>query len=82
MEIVMPYVSVHIDLDEFDEDDLVQELESRGYRVSKAHEPATLVDLEHVDLEHVEHLALCGLIADARNEALELVGKAIGRPIH
>ena len=77
MEIVMPYVSACIDLDEFDEDDLVQELESRGYRVSKAHEPATLGDLEHV-----EHLALCGLIADAQNEALELVGKAIGRPIH
>ena len=76
MEIVMPYVSVHIDLDEFDDDELVEELEIRGYRVSKAHEPATLGDLEHV-----EHLALCGLIDDARNEALELVGKEIGRPI-
>ena len=73
----MPYVSVHIDFDEFDEDDLVQELESRGYRVSKTNDAEALVDLEHV-----EHLALCGLIADARNEALELVGKAIGRPIH
>ena len=77
MEIVMPFVSVHIDFDEFGEDELVEELETRGYRVSKAHEPATLGDLKHV-----EHLALCGLIADARNEALELVGKAIGRPIH
>lgn len=73
----MPYVSVQMDLDEFDEDDLVEELESRGYRVSKANDQATLDDLEHV-----EHLALCGLISDARNEALELVGKAIGRPIH
>ena len=77
MEIVMPFVSVHIDFDEFGEDELVEELEIRGYRVSKAHKPATLGGLEHV-----EHLALCGLIADARNEALELVGKAIGRPIH
>ena len=77
MEIVMPYVSVHIDLDEFDEDDLVQELESRGYRVSKTNDTKALGDLEYV-----EHLALCGLIADARNEALELVGKAIGRPLH
>jgi hypothetical protein len=77
MEIVMPYVSVHIDFDEFDEDDLVQELESRGYRVSKTTDTEALGDLDHV-----EHLALCGLIADARNEALELVGKAIGRPIH
>ena len=77
MEIVMPYVSAHIDFDEFDEDDLVQELESRGYRVSKTNDTEAFGDLEHV-----EHLALCGLIADARNEALELVGKAIGRPIH
>ena len=77
MEIVMPYVSVDIDLDEFDEDDLVQELESRGYRVSKTNGTEALGDLEHV-----KHLVLCGLIADARNEALELVGKAIGRPIH
>ena len=73
----MPYVSVHIDLDEFDDDELVKELETRGYSVSKAQEPAALGDLEHI-----KHLALCGLIADARNEALELVGKAIGRPIH
>ena len=77
MEIVMPSVSVDIDLDEFDEDDLVQELESRGYRVSKTNGTEALGDLERV-----KHLALCGLIADARNEALELVGKAIGRPIH
>ena len=73
----MPYVSVHIDLDEFDDDDLVRELESRGYRVSKTNGTEALGDLEHV-----EHLALCGLIADARNEALEIVSKAIGRPIH
>ena len=77
MEIVMPFVSVHIDFDEFGEDELVEELEIRGYSVSKAQEPATLGDLEHI-----KQLALCGLIADARNEALELVGKAIGRPIH
>lgn len=73
----MPYVSVHMDLDEFDEDDLVQELESRGYRVSKTNDTEALGYFDHV-----EHLALCGLIADARNEALKLVGKAIGRPIH
>ena len=77
MEIVMPFVSVHIDFDEFDDDELVKELEIRGFRVSKAYEPATLSGLEHI-----EHLAICGLIDDARNEALKLVGKAIGRPIH
>ena len=83
----MPFVSVHIDFDEFGEDELVEELESRGYRVSKTNGTEALGDLDHVerlalgDLAHVKHLALCGLIADARNEALELVGKAIGRPI-
>ena len=72
----MPLVSVHIDFDEFDDDELVKELEIRGFRVSKAQEPATLGDLEHI-----KRLALCGLLADAQNEALELVEKAIGRPI-
>ena len=29
----MAYVSVHVDLDEFDDDELIEELESRGYKV-------------------------------------------------
>lgn len=29
----MAYVSVHVDLDEFDDDELIDELESRGYKV-------------------------------------------------
>ena len=29
----MAYVSVNVDLDEFDDDELIDELESRGYKV-------------------------------------------------
>jgi hypothetical protein len=71
----MPYVSVHIDLDDFDEDDLVEELESRGYTCTK-NAPAGLDGLDRV-----EHLAICGQLEIARAEALQLVSKAIGRTI-
>lgn len=76
----MPYVTVHIDddvLEEFDDDELKDELESRGYAVAKRGEPIEGL----TELEHVEHLAVCGQIEAARAEALMLVSKAIGRPI-
>lgn len=73
----MPYVSVEVDIADFDSSDLMDELESRGYQVTKGTSVSTLGDLDHV-----EHLALCGLLADAQQEALMLVGTAIGRPIH
>ena len=31
----MAYVTVDVDIDEFDDDDLIEELESRGYTVEK-----------------------------------------------
>jgi hypothetical protein len=71
----MPYVSVHIEFDDFDEDDLVEELESRGYTCTK-NAPAGLDGLDRV-----EHLAICGQLEIARAEALQLVSLAIGRPI-
>jgi hypothetical protein len=71
----MPYVSVHIDFDDFDEDDLVEELESRGYTCTK-NAPAGLDGLDRV-----EHLAICGQLEIARAEALRLVSQAIGRTI-
>lgn len=30
----MPYINIDVDLDEFDDDDLIEELEDRGYTVS------------------------------------------------
>lgn len=29
----MPYVNVHVDLDDFDDEELIEELETRGYSV-------------------------------------------------
>lgn len=75
----MPYVHVDIDLDEFDTEDLIEELESRGYTCSKHKREADLGGLG--DLEHIEHLAICGQLDVARTEALQLVSKAIGRTI-
>jgi hypothetical protein len=72
----MPYVHVHIDPDDFDTDDLIEELESRGYTVSKNSGTEALGSLDHI-----EHLAICGQIEIARAEALQLVSKAIGRPL-
>lgn len=69
-------VDVNVDLDDFDTDDLIEELESRGYVVSKSAGVDTLGDLDHV-----EHLVICGQASAARSEALELVGKAIGRAL-
>lgn len=71
----MPYVHIHIDLDEFDDDDLISELESRGYTCSK--DSVTGVE----GLERIEHLAVCGQLEIARAEALQLVSTAIGRSI-
>lgn len=31
----MPYVNVHIDSEDFDDEDLIEELESRGYSVNQ-----------------------------------------------
>lgn len=71
----MPYVSVDIDLNDFDDDDLIEELESRGYLCVKD----AVSSLN--GLERIEHLADCGQLEFARAEALQLVSKAIGRTI-
>lgn len=76
----MPCVSVHIDddvLGEFDDDDLKNELVSRGFAVARSGEPIDGL----TELGHVEHLAVCGQIEAARVEALMIVSKAIGRPL-
>ena len=75
----MASVYVEIDADEFDDDELVSELESRGYVVTK--DGANSIG-ELGTLAHVEHLAICGLLQDARAEALSLVSKHIGRRLN
>ena len=61
----MPYVHVEIDLDDFDDDDLIEELESRGYTCSK--DSVTGVE----GLERIEHLAICGQTEIARADSDE-----------
>lgn len=73
------YVSVRVDLDQFDDDDIHDEFTTRGLSVKAGggDEPAFTQD----DLDEIEHLAVCGLTEPARALALELVGKAIGRAL-
>lgn len=73
----MPYVHIDIELDEFEDDELVEELESRGYTVFN--KDGTTDPLGNLD--HIEHLVVCGQIEHARAEALLLVGRSIGRPL-
>jgi hypothetical protein len=72
----MPYVFV--EMSELDSSDMVDELEKRGYQVSKG--PTVKFELEGLD--RIEHLASCGLIHDAKTEALALVGDAIRRRLN
>ena len=67
---VTKYISteVEIDLDEFDDDDLLDEIKSRG--IGEHFEPV---------FQHVEHLIVCGLLDEAKKEALDQVSQIIGR---
>jgi hypothetical protein len=73
----MPYIHVDIDPEEFEDDELIEELESRGYVVIR--KDGTSESLGNLD--HIEHLVVCGQIEHARAEALLLVGRSIGRPL-
>lgn len=72
----MPYVSVwvgDVELDEFDDTALIEELEKRGYSCVKG--PASIEGLERIS-----HLLDCGLVAYARGEALRMLEQQVGRP--
>jgi hypothetical protein len=75
----MPYVNVWIDNDEVieasDDDDLIEMLESRGYSCFK------YSGGQHGEYSSVEHLMDCGMVNEAKAEALLIVGKAIGRSL-
>lgn len=79
------YATAVVSLDEFGDTDIANYLRQRGYYVSATSEARHDQDgdpenvLNPADLDHVEHLALCGQINAAREEALALVGNAIGR---
>lgn len=75
----MPYIHVSVSdvIDELDSEDLIEELVRRGYS-----EPSKNIAAGLDGLDRIAHLAACGLVNDARTEALQMVGEAIGRPIH
>ena len=75
----MPYVNVWIDdsdlTDEMDDDDLIEIVEKRGYKVYKNASPA----LEGIP--RIEHLIDCGLIDQAKIEAWKFIGHQLGRSL-
>ena len=70
MTTIYKSVEVEIDLGDIDEDELVDEMEDRGFTCSK--EGAS-------NFGHVEHLIVCGQVEEAKDEALRLVAEMIGR---
>lgn len=80
-------VDACVSLDEFDDNEIADYLRQRGFHVSAASraphhqdsDPENVLDPD--DLSHIETLALCGQIAQAKAEALALIGNAIGRTL-
>jgi hypothetical protein len=84
----VPSVSVdaEVDLDEFEIEDIVEYLRHHGYTingnaVAAGPVPEATDQIDTADLEHIYTLAVCGQIEFAKQEALQVVGKAIGRPL-
>jgi hypothetical protein len=68
----MAYVKVEIDANEFDDAELVDELESRGYQCTKS-------ELKVISgISRVEHLAMCGLTSAALAELISIAEESMG----
>lgn len=83
-----PYVypDVEVGLDEFDDEDIVEYLRHNGYQVSgtavtESAAPEASRTISADDLDYINTLALAGQIEAAQQEALRVVGKAIGRSL-
>jgi hypothetical protein len=83
-----PSVSADVDvsLDEFDTDDIVEYLRHNGYTVTgnavaQDAVPEATNQIDTADLDHIYTLAVAGQLQVAQQEALQIVGKAIGRPL-
>lgn len=79
-------VDVDVDLDEFEIEDIVEYLRHQGYTVNgNAVTAEAAVDgdnhIDTADLDHIYTLAVAGQLDVAKQEALQVVGKAIGRPL-
>jgi hypothetical protein len=80
-------VDVDVDLDQFDIDDIIEYLRSQGYTINGVTAvtaqavPEANNQIDTADLDHIYTLAAAGLTDAAQQEALQIVGKAIGRPL-
>lgn len=77
----MPYVNVHIDLDEIDDDELIDELKSRGYEVQSSGQSIskqTLYDYEARVVEIYDAFKI-GPIERATDLVKEFVCEVTGR---
>lgn len=65
----MPYITVeaHVDLDDFDTEDLIEELERRGGQ------PVTGTG---IDLHRIAHLLTCGQVEQAKQEGWAMLLEA------
>lgn len=84
-----PSVSAEVDVDlsEFDMDEIADYLRHHGYTVSGGNCLVAAADGEEGfisidDLNHIYTLSVAGQFDAARQEALQLIGKAIGRPLN
>ena len=75
---------VDVDLSEFGIEEIVEYVRNKGYHVTggPVHDQDSFDEEIHPsDLDHVFTLAVASQIDAARQEALQLVGKAIGRTL-
>lgn len=80
----MVMARVTIDLDVFEDEDLRNELEDRGYTVLAEGESIDWTKrLESMDenMDRIEHLLNCGMKAEARAELVEAASRVLGRPL-
>lgn len=78
------YIRIHVDFDEFDDDDLADHLRSNGWTVIKGRAKSSHADgltFEGGELDHISTLAVCGQSDAARELVISRVSEAIGRPL-
>ena len=70
----MPYVEVFVDADlsDYEDEELISELEKRGFSVAKGKSTE--------GIGRIEHLVECGFFKNAASEALQLIENQLGRP--
>lgn len=78
----MVMARVTIDLDVFEDEDLREEMEERGYTVLAEGETITnRAESLDENLDRIEHLLNCGFPEQARAELLDAASRVLGRPL-